>query len=107
MAVVNLMDVYLGASKSPRKSLAQATELQLKAIDLDKNYDSAYSVLGHIYGMQRQYEKAVELGQKAIELNPNSDEAYVWLAMTLNCEMNLQMYPFDSQRCSFKLQSCK
>ena len=84
LGIVNIMDVHLGTSKSPRESLARATELLLKAIDIDKNSDTSYSVLGHIYGIQRQYDKAVELGQKAIEINPNSDEAYVWLATTLN-----------------------
>ena len=83
LASVNIMDVWLGSSKSPRKSLSKATELLQKAIDLDENNDMAYSLLCHIYGMQRQFDKAVEAGQKAIELNPNSDSALVWLAMTL------------------------
>jgi adenylate cyclase len=83
LASVNFMDVWLGSSKSPRKSLAQATELLQKSIDLDENNDMAYSLLCHIYGMQRQFDKAVAAGQKAIELNPNSDSALVWLAMTL------------------------
>jgi len=84
LAVVNIMDVWLGSSKSIPKSLAQATELLQKAIDLDENNDPAYSFLCHIYGMQRQFDKAIAVGQKAIELNPNSDAAYVWLAMTLD-----------------------
>jgi TolB-like protein/class 3 adenylate cyclase/Tfp pilus assembly protein PilF len=84
LAWVNIMDVWLGSSKSRRKSIAQATELAQKTIDLEENNDWAYSLLCHIYGMQRQFDKAIAAGQKAIELNPNSDEAYVILAMTLN-----------------------
>ena len=83
LAAVNIMDVWLGSSKSPRKSLSKATELLQKVIDLDENNDMAYSLLCHIYAMQRHFDKAVEAGQKAIELNPNSDSALVWLAMTL------------------------
>jgi adenylate cyclase len=83
LAGVNLMDVWLGSSKSPPKSLAQATELLQKAIDLDENNDEAYSLLCGLYAMQRQFDKSIEAGQKAIELNPNSAGAYVWLAMPL------------------------
>ncbi len=105
LAVVNINDVWLGSSKSIRKSLAQATKLLQKAIDLDENYDLAYSILGHIYGMQRRYDKAIEVGQKAIELNPNSDEAYVWLAVSLNWmgkpEEAIELYKKAMRLCPF------
>ena len=105
LASVNIMDVWLESSKSPQKSLAQATELLLKAIDLDENYDSAYGTLGHIYAMQGQFDKAVEFGQKAIEINPNSDEAYNWLAFTLNWmgkpEEAIELYKKAMRLCPF------
>jgi len=84
LAAVNIMDVYLSSSKSIKESISKATELLQKDIDIDENYDPAYSLLGHIYAMQGQFDKAITMGEKAIELNPNSDEAYIWLAMTLN-----------------------
>jgi adenylate cyclase len=84
LAAVNYMDVWLGSSKSPRKSFAQATELLNKAMKVDENASSTYYHLCHVYGMQRQFDKAVAVGEKAIELNPNADSAYVYLAMTLN-----------------------
>lgn len=83
LAAVNIMDVSLGSSKSPRKSLAQATELLKKAIDLNENDDGSYSLLCYIYALSRQFDKAVEAGQKAIQVNPNSADAQVWLAITL------------------------
>ena len=83
LASVNLMDVWLGSSKSPPKSIAQATELLQKAIDLDENNDEAYSLLCGTYGLQRQFDKSIRAGQKAIELNSNQAGAYVWLAMPL------------------------
>jgi len=83
LAAVNIMDVWLGSTKSPPNSLKQATELLQKSITLDENNDRAYSLLCQVYGMKRQFEKSIAAGKKAIEINPNSDGAYVWLARTL------------------------
>jgi tetratricopeptide (TPR) repeat protein len=83
LAAANMMDVWLGSSKSPQKSLIQAIELLQKAIDRDDNNDEAWSLLCHIYGMFGQFDKALEAGYKSLEINPNSDSAQVWLAMTL------------------------
>jgi len=105
LASVNFMDVWLGSSKSPSKSLAQAAELSKKAIELNENNSDAYSHLCNIFGMQRQFDKAVAAGKKAIEINPNSDHAYVWLARTLNwmgkseeainlCKRAIRLCPF-------------
>ena len=71
LASVNFMDVWLGSSKSPPESLARANELLKKAIDLDENNETAYSLLCHVYAMQGQFDKSIEAGKKAIELNPN------------------------------------
>ena len=71
LASVNFMDVWLGMSKSPPESLARANELLKKAIDLDENNETAYSLLCHVYAMQGQFDKSIEAGKKAIELNPN------------------------------------
>jgi adenylate cyclase len=105
LAAVNIMDVWLGSSESIPKSLAQATELLQKAIDLDENNDQAYSLLCHIYGMQRQFDKAVAVGEKAIEVNPNSDAAYVWLAMPLRwmgeAEKAIELHKKAMRLCPF------
>jgi adenylate cyclase len=79
------MDVHLGSSKSPGKSLEQTTKLIKKAIVLYENFGQAHSHLWHVYGMQRQYEKGIAEGEKAVAFNPNSDTALVWLAMTMDC----------------------
>jgi len=84
LACTHFMDVHLGSSKSPRKSLVQATKLLQKAIFLDENYAQAHSHLCHVYAMQRQYEKAIAEGEKAVALNPNSDSALVWLGMAMD-----------------------
>jgi adenylate cyclase len=84
LASTHFMDVHLGSSKSPRKSLVQAAKLLQKAISLDENYAPAHSRLCHVYGMQRQYEKAIAEGEKAVALNPNADSALVWLGMAMD-----------------------
>jgi adenylate cyclase len=83
LAVAHLMDVWLGASKSPRESLGKAAKLCRKAIALDENQDVPHAILGHIYAMSRKYDKAIEEGERSIALNPNSAGAYVWLGMSL------------------------
>jgi adenylate cyclase len=77
------MDVWLGASKSPRESLGKAAKLCKKAIALDENQDAPHAVLGHIYALTRKYDKAIEEGERSIVLNPNSAGAYVWFGMSL------------------------
>jgi len=83
LALTKIMDFYFGTSKSPPKTLAEATKLLQKAIALDETDSAPYSYLCHVLGLQRQYDMAVEMGQKAIELNPNSDPALMWLATVL------------------------
>jgi adenylate cyclase len=84
LAGTHVMDVWLGISKSPRSSLEQAIKMLQKSIALDKNAAFPHSLLGHVYAMQRRYEKAIAEGEQAIALNPNSDDALVWLAMTMD-----------------------
>lgn len=84
LALVNVMDVSLGSSSSPRESLSEAIKLCKKAIELDESQDVPHSLLGHIYAVMRQYDKAIEEGQRAIAINPNSADARLFLGMSLN-----------------------
>jgi adenylate cyclase len=77
------MDVFLGTTKSPDQSLAQAIELAQKAISLDNTNGAAYSVLSWLYATKRQYEKAIAESERAISLNPNSAESYMRLGLVL------------------------
>jgi len=105
LALTKIMDFYFGTSKSPPKTLAEATKLLQKAIALDETDSAPYSYLCHVLGLLRQYDKAVEMGQKAIELNPNSDPALMWLATVLEwmgkpeeaielCKRAIRLCPF-------------
>jgi TolB-like protein/cytochrome c-type biogenesis protein CcmH/NrfG len=74
LGLTHKMDVFLGTSKSPRKSMARAIEADKKAIALDESLAIAYAALGYDFIMLRQHDKAIALGEKALELEPNSAE---------------------------------
>ena len=79
-----MLDVWLGASKSPKESLMKAIELARKAIELDNSMASAQALLGHLFTMVRQHERGIAEAQKAVELDPSSSHAYFSLGFTLN-----------------------
>ena len=79
-----LLDLWLGASKSPRESLMKAIELAKKAIELDNSLADAQGVLGRLYTMTGEHEKGIAEAQKAVELDPNSAAANFALGFTLN-----------------------
>jgi len=62
LAITHFMDVWFGNDYMSRdQSLAQAFELAQKAISLDDSNSTAnaYSILGSIYAMKRQYDQAI------------------------------------------------
>jgi len=79
-----MLDVWLGASKSPRESLMKAIELARKALELDKSMAGAQALLGHLFTMVREHEKGIAEAQKAVELDPSSALAHFSLGFTLN-----------------------
>ena len=83
LAWTYLTAVYNGWSKSPEESITQALELAQRAIALESSQADAFSLLGNIYLLTRQYEKAITEGERAVALNPNRADSHVWLAMIL------------------------
>jgi adenylate cyclase len=79
----HMLDVWLGASTSPKQSMVQAIGLIHKAIDLDESLGEAYGMLGFLYTMTGQYEKGIMEAEKAVALEPNSDLAHHYLGLTL------------------------
>jgi adenylate cyclase len=84
LAVTYIYDVWFGMTEYPEQSLAQAFELAQKAISLDDANAAAYSVLGQVYAMKRQYEKAIAECERAVSLDPNSAENLMRLGTVLN-----------------------
>jgi adenylate cyclase len=84
LAGVHIYDVWYGTTESPEQSLARASELAQKAISLDDSNAAAYSILGQVYAMKRQYDRAIAECERAVSLDPNSAENIFWLGTVLN-----------------------
>jgi tetratricopeptide (TPR) repeat protein len=76
-------DMWYGTTTSPEQSMARAFELARKAVSLDDSYAAAYSVLGTMYGMEKQYPKAIAACEQAVSLDPNSSLNFMWLGLVL------------------------
>ena len=83
LATTHMLDMWLGSSKSPGESLAQAIELAEKAIALDDSYATAHGLLGNLYIMTRQYDKGIAECERGVALYPNSAGALGWLGRSL------------------------
>ena len=83
LANVNILEVYVGASKSPRDSLDRAEELAKKALALNDSDFYAHSLLSLTYVFKRQFDKAVPEAEKAVALSPNSAWACFMLGTAL------------------------
>jgi adenylate cyclase len=82
LAWTHISDVWFGTTESPQQSLARAFECTKKAISLDDSNATAYSVLGLVYGMKRQYDQAIVECERGVSLDPNS-EHFEWLGAVL------------------------
>jgi adenylate cyclase len=83
LAACHVSDVFLGWSKSPKKSLEQALELAQKAISLDESDPCGYEVLSSVYMFKGEYERAIAEAERAIALDPNGADAYSQLGTVL------------------------
>jgi adenylate cyclase len=82
LAAVHRMDVLLGISKSPKKSMGTCIKLLKKAIELDETYAEAYGALGFTLSLIGQHDKAIATAEKAVSLDPNSATTYAMLGHT-------------------------
>jgi adenylate cyclase len=71
LAQTYMLDILLGTTESPERSMAKALELLKKAITLDDSEAAAHSVLGYLYTMMGQHDKAIAEAERAVSLNPN------------------------------------
>jgi len=71
LGATHIMEVWLGLTKSPQKSLAEAGRLLQKVIAIDPSAADARGLLGVVYTMMREHEKGIAELEKAIALNPN------------------------------------
>lgn len=83
VALCHIGDIFLGLSKSPKKSMEQAVEMAQKAISLDESDPCGYEVLSIIYMFKRQHERAIAEAERAIALDPNMADAHSVLGAVL------------------------
>jgi tetratricopeptide (TPR) repeat protein len=84
LGATRVMDVLLGLSKSPRKSVQEATRLLQKALAIDESHPIASSLLAFVYGMQRQHEKSLAQAERAVALNQSLAQAERAVALNPN-----------------------
>jgi adenylate cyclase len=90
LAWTHLMEVLLGTSKSPRKSMGQAHKLAKKALVLDESSALNHGLLGLVYLYRRKPEKAVATLERAVDLDPNNARVRMYLGWSLVDEGRLQ-----------------
>jgi adenylate cyclase len=83
LAHVTILEVYVGASKSPRESLDRAEELAKKALALDDSNPYPHAVLSLAYRFKKQFDKAIPPAERAVALSPNSASAHFMLGAAL------------------------
>ncbi len=75
LAQVELFDIWLRLSKSPKESCMRAIRLAKKAIAIEDSPEPHRTLAG-VYVLLRKWDEAIAEGKKAIELDPNSANAH-------------------------------
>jgi adenylate cyclase len=78
-------DARFGWIDSRAESIKMAFKYAQKAIELNDTVDFAYTLIGGVYFLKRQYEKAIAEGERAVALNPNGAMNYCSLAGFVGC----------------------
>lgn len=84
LAQTYMLDILLGTTESPERSMAKALELLKKAITLDDSEAAAHGVLGYLYAMMGQYDKAIAEAERSVSLNPNDASNLTRMSFVLN-----------------------
>jgi tetratricopeptide (TPR) repeat protein len=80
---INILEVFLGASKSPKESLDRAEQLAKKALAMDESLVQARLQLSLVYIFKRQFDKALQEAEHAVALAPASAMACYQLGAAL------------------------
>jgi adenylate cyclase len=83
LGATHWLDILLGSSKSPKKSLKRAFEFIKKAQALDDSLPEAHAQLGYLYIMTRQHDKSIAECERAVALAPNSANAHIYMGLAL------------------------
>jgi len=84
LGLTHINDVWLGTTKSPKESFRKAAELAKKSLSIDASQGPAYSILGHISILKRDWEKGIALLYRSVELEPNRADSLNALGLGLS-----------------------
>jgi TolB-like protein len=84
LAIVYVLDVWLGVSDSPAESLMRALEVVKKVQSIDEALPEAHGILGLICMLQRQHDKAISEVELAVSGNPNSADDHARMGLALH-----------------------
>jgi TolB-like protein/Flp pilus assembly protein TadD len=82
LAAVEIHDIYLGLSKSPKNTLMRAIEMTKKSIALGDS-PFPHRVLAVCYNLLRKHDAAITEAKKAVEMAPNYADGYMILGHVL------------------------
>ena len=83
MAIIHMMDYFLGTTKSPRESIEKAIELAQKSLAVDESRAEDHARLSFLYCLRKEWDKAIAEGERGIALNPSGADVHHWYAATL------------------------
>jgi adenylate cyclase len=83
MAIIHMMDYFLGTTKSPRESIEKAIELAQKSLAVDESRAEDHARLSLLYCLRKEWDKAIAEGERGIALNPSGADVQSWYAATL------------------------
>jgi len=87
LAKTSWLEVPLGLTKDPKKSIARAMGFAKKALALDNSLARAHTTVGMLYTLMRQHDKGVSECEEAVSLEPNSAGAYYVLGEVLRLSL--------------------
>ncbi|HEY5954110.1 MAG TPA: adenylate/guanylate cyclase domain-containing protein [Terrimicrobiaceae bacterium] len=77
-AMCNVWDVLFARSQAPQKSLAEASEMARRAVELDGRDAEAHLILGVVALFLRHFDDSLRRLETALEIDPNLASAYMW-----------------------------
>jgi adenylate cyclase len=83
LAIIHMMDYFLGTTKSPRESIEKAIELTQKSLAVDDSRAEDHARLSLLYCLRKEWDKAFAEGERGIALNPSGADVHHWYAATL------------------------
>jgi len=83
MAIIHMMDYFLGTTKSTRESIEKAIELTQKSLAVDDSRAEDHARLSLLYCLKREWDKAIAEGERGVALNPGGADVHHWYAATL------------------------